>query len=206
MKFVKPLDLAVWAIVGLLACRGPETRELLFSEGFEELCDGAPCGWTQVAGASEDVRFIATIHPGEHGFSLRGDSALRFDAMVPPAPLTITMGAIEVAASARCDAGGRIEVEAGVVDGFTGTADTFRGVLLPPTDWGATAFTPLVGDDALSPDGGLGGGSLGTVVVDNARLLALTLRHLGSGACEIDHITLDGVGLATETPSSCSAD
>lgn len=202
---VKPLDLALWAIVGLLACRGPlEARERLFSEGFEELCDGAPCGWTQVAGASDDVRFVATIHPGEHGFSLQGDAALRFDAMVTAAPLAITMGAIEVAASARCDTGGRIEVEAGVVDEVTGAADTFRGVLGPPPEWGVTAFTPLVGDDALSPDGGLGG-SFGTSTIQ-ARLLSLTLRHLGSGVCEIDHLTLDAISAATETPGSCATD
>ena len=92
-----------------------------------------------------------------------------------------------------------------MVDEVTGAADTFRGVLGPPDEWGSTAFTPLVGDDALSPDGGLGGGSLGTATIDG-RLLSLTLRHLGSGACEIDHITLDGISAATETPGACGSD
>ncbi len=66
----------LWMLLFCLACRQPEQAPTrLFEEGFEELCDGMPCGWAQTGGDDGAVRFVETIFAGEHGVRLTGDGA-----------------------------------------------------------------------------------------------------------------------------------
>lgn len=187
---------ALYAIAGLLACRSTPVVDRLFEDGFEEQCDSGPCGWTLLPGAGS-ATFTSTIHEAEHGVLFEGESTIRYATPTEPEPISINLGAIEVAVSARCDEGSRLEFEAGLVNPETAVAETFRGTLFPSDEWGRFQFTTLVGDDALS---GTGISSAAMNVFIDARLLSLSVRHVGPGVCELDHIAIDTVGEATDVP------
>jgi hypothetical protein len=69
----------LWALIAVVvslgACR-TRRRPRSIGEDFETVCDGTPCGWERVRG-SPIKRSVETIHPGEHGLRLTGESRAR---------------------------------------------------------------------------------------------------------------------------------
>lgn len=189
----------LWSCLGLLACRElPEGPTRLYEESFEDVCvdesTGAetPCGWSQIAGPEGGASWVDTIHPGEHGIRLAGEGTIVRGPAGMERTSVLRFGAVELYVSARCDVGTQLIVEAGLRDVETGASDTFRGRATPSDEWGNGTIVALVSDFALV-DGGVSGGMFGSA---NVRIDILSLRVSGGGACEVDHMIIDDVGLA----------
>ena len=188
------------ALLALLACR--ETGEApvrLLEEGFETSCEGLPCGWAQAAGPDGAATWVSTVHPGERGLRLEGEGTAALGPGAEGASVTVVSGALEAAVSGRCDEGTALAIAVSVVAPGPRPvpADGFAGEARLPTEWSGTTFTPLVGTTALL-DGGIGPGGWFLEV------RSVRLEVVGPGACEIDHLILDGVGASDPAgPDAC---
>ena len=194
----------MFMLVGL-ACREPQVGpDRLLVETFETNCDGTPCGWTRVDGSASDVRFVQTIHPGEHGLSIAAGASAR-GPMGANGMVSIQNASLQLRASARCDRGAQLVVEAALADRATRAADTFEGRASPPSVWDDTVEVITITANQALNDGGLGGnvfGGGGTIL--DIEVLGLILRVDGEGTCEIDQLTLDAVASGAGTrPEWC---
>lgn len=164
---------------GLTAC-GPFESPYTWSDDFEgPLCDGAPCGWSRLAGAADGARWGETL-PGEHGLVLSGNGVI---VSVAPA-LSLGFGASDFNLAldliARCDLGSTLSVEIGAVEDFSAEV---RGYTPTPLNVLARWTDPRPNATRL-------GGSGETL----RSIETITLSKSGDGVCEIDF-----VGLIDET-------
>lgn len=167
------------AASALAAC-GPFDSPYAWSDDFEgPLCDGAPCGWSRLAGPAEGARWGETL-PGEHGLVLSGNG------VIVAAEPAISLGAttldfnIAIDLIARCDFGSTLTVEIGATENVTGE---LRGYS-PATLNVLSSWT-----DPRPNASRLGSG------IDELRSIdTITFSKSGDGVCEIDF-----VGLLDET-------
>jgi len=189
------------AMLLALACRDPvgDPPVHLYLESFEEVCDDVPCGWAQLEGPAGTVRFVSTVHPGEHGLRLDAGVAARGPASTARSARAM-FGTLQAALSARCDPGATLVLEAAVRATARDVVDTFRGRASPPEVWSDVITTTTLTGDLAGVDGGIGDAFGGPVDI---RIDGLTLRVEGSGRCEVDHLVIDDLGNAIARPSGC---
>ena len=171
----------VLAMCGVLGagCGGTRTVSV-YRDGFEELCEGVPCGWTQIAGP-EGAAVSSESLPGERGIMLVGDGvAIRGEAR-EPFDFVVTAQQLAVVMAARCDAGASIDVR--VVVEELGMGDTTWGdAVTPPPEWTAPTIATLT-RDPLDSSG----------FVSVQQVLGVLLQKNGPGACEIDELRVDAI-------------
>ncbi|MAQ14895.1 MAG: hypothetical protein CMN30_08880 [Sandaracinus sp.] len=190
------------ALLFVIACRqAPEPDPLLLEESFEDECSGMACGWERIEGDADGAEWVSTVHPGEHGLRLQPGATVRRTYDLGPQSVALNSGAMQGAASARCDLGGRLSFELLARDAARGP-DAYGGQPGIPTEWSTPISFSLAGDRALA-DGGTATGTTTTELT----VTALIIRNGGTAPCAIDHLRIDGFGRAIRAPaSSCDAD
>lgn len=162
----------VGALVGFVACR-PEPAARIHEEDFETLCDGVPCGWERTSGRADQATWIETIHPGEHGLRLEGETSVRGPGG-PPLP-SFDPRFLSLALTARCDAGSSLRVEVAITDD---AGDTFFGfaIVTPAAEWEPPVPVTLTTD----------------ILRANAtRVMAVGISKTGEGVCEVSELAID---------------
>lgn len=167
-----------------LGCGGDFPPRILF-EDFEDVCDGAPCGWSVTEGSVDDVAYVETIHPGVHGLSLSGDAVTvsgpgEEETSFP----TLAIGSLQAEISIRCDdPDGRVVVR--VLGEFISpdSVELFQGETFAEEGWGRFRFS-LVGRSALAMP----------VRSAEFRIANVTISKRGAGTCVVDTLEIDDLG------------
>jgi hypothetical protein len=153
----------------------------LFREDFESVCNGAPCGWTQIAGPAGAASYVETL-PSEHGVELVGDG-VAIARTVTGANASTNGAADQIDATlrahvvARCDPGATVTVIATLLGAGT-SIDVEGGATYPPT-WDGSRIVFM-----LLPVEPTNAGASFTSVV------RVVLHKQGAGACEVDYVSL----------------
>ncbi len=175
----RPPMIAALALLALVpACNGA-SDQALWRDDFETLCDGVPCGWSQVAGPAGAVTYVETA-PSEHGLQMRGDGVAISrtadgDEVLVPA-MAASMRAHVVA---RCDAGSQITAIVTVRNLTGGLPIDVSGVATYPSTWDGTRTTfDLFVTDSGDRD------------AQYDDILGVVLHKEGPGVCEVDYVSL----------------
>lgn len=165
--------LAMGSVV-LVGCPRLDEGSYVFLDDLEgPLCDGAPCGWTRVAGPDDGARWGESL-PGEHGLHLSGNGVV---VRIEPAVMldfSMTDNQLALDLIARCDPGSTITVEIGATGAFGGGTVGLEPMPLNIlTSW--TERRP----NAVSL------GSMGTSI---GSIDSITIAKSGDGLCELDWI------------------
>lgn len=166
------LGLAAMLSPALSACDPAGTRYLWIEDFEGPLCEGAPCGWSRIAGEEGGARWEQTL-PAEHGLVLRGDGVVvvaRPDVVVATGASDLTL-ALEVVV--RCDVGAALSVEIGATDRLSGELQSFTPRVTPLVSWLEPRPTAAR----------FGTGRLSIGSIDS-----ISLTKTGEGACEVDFI------------------
>ncbi|GAB4204884.1 MAG: hypothetical protein OHK0013_20220 [Sandaracinaceae bacterium] len=172
------LVIGLVSIGAALASGCPRFEDAYFyREEFEgPYCDGAPCGWTQVAGSAESAR-IEEILPGERALVLEGSGLI---VRVEPDVAVGNVGDSVVALDliARCDLGSTLAVEVGASESFSGNILSFTPTLTSGNvimDWNQGRPRAVA----------LGGGRTVIATIDS-----ITISKSGDGVCELASVGL----------------
>lgn len=168
--------IALLVVAGAIAgCDTPEDPFVLHEEDFETVCAGTPCGWAQITGPDDAVRYVETL-PGDHGLELVGD-----DVTVRGGPGEIPPDFYQQLSArlvARCDPGAVLDVRATFELRDRRTV-TFEASFGPPSDWSA-----VLPDESLRPVDPV------PPPWELTRVLGVSLRKTGAGSCEVDYVAL----------------
>ncbi len=166
------------ALALVASCARPAGTPL-YRETFEEVCDGAPCGWEQVAGPAGGAMFVETI-PGEHGVRLIGDGVAISGPVSGDEVIGGSIPASQLQAHiiARCDDGAILSIIVSMQD-VAGTPIDMVTSLRPATTWdGDRPVLPLTArDPPITPS-------------SFSDILGIIIRKEGPGACEVDYLSL----------------
>ncbi|MBX7194991.1 MAG: hypothetical protein K1X94_23255 [Sandaracinaceae bacterium] len=159
--------------VGGAAC-GPFSSDYLWSDDFEgPLCEGAPCGWTRLAGAPESARWSQSL-PGEHGLTLEGNGVIVSNDLGLTLALSTFDSSLALDLIARCDLDSSLTVEIGATEDVTGAPLGYSPTRLRVL----TSWTEGRPNAAAFPSSASSLRSLDT----------LTIAKSGDGVCEVDFI------------------
>lgn len=169
--------LAFAALASIASCNGT-TPTPLWREDFETACDGAPCGWTQVAGPMGAATWIETA-PSEHGVELSGPGvAIARLATGHEVNGLHPVGSLKAHVVARCDPGAQLTLIVTVQNAAGGPIDVSGFATFPSTwDGSRTTFDLFASDSALSS----------AQFID---ILDVVLHKEGDGLCEVDYVSL----------------
>lgn len=173
--------LALGAIV-LSSCNPAVDPDIVYEEGFETLCDEAPCGWVQSRGPDGAATWVETL-PGDHGLRLDGDDVFVRGPAAPMLERIVGANTVALRASARCDDLASITVRATIED--ASRVVTLEGELVPSSSW-----EPMLRDVSMSPVDGE------PPPYNVQRVLGVSMLKHGDGSCEIDYIAIRGLNLA----------
>lgn len=166
------------ALATIASCASPPGTPL-YRATFEDVCDGTPCGWLQVAGPAGAAIFVETL-PGEHGVRLIGDG-VAISGPVAGDEVTsgsISPGGLQAHIVARCDAGAVLSIIVSMQD-VSGEAIDMVSSLRPAATWdGQRPVLPLT---ALEPP---------VTPLAFSDILGVIIRKEGAGACEVDYFSL----------------
>jgi hypothetical protein len=171
---------AVGLLAGLSGCPGPRRGDLVWEEDFEASCGGVPCGWVQSGGPEGAVRSRETL-PGEHGIELVGDGVSVRGPAGERLPRSTSAEEVAVRMTARCDAGGVLEVRV-TIETVDGVRVTFAEELVPDPEWAM----PLP-DQVLTPIEGPSG------PWNISRVASVGVRKRGDGTCEIAFLAIRAI-------------
>jgi hypothetical protein len=168
---------AALALAVLVAGCGGHDWNGLWHDDFETVCDGAPCGWTQVAGPAGAVTWTET-GPGEHGLAMVGVVAVSIspeaDEVAAPAPVS----SLKAHVVARCDRGAELTLIVSVRSAAGGLIDA-SGSATFPSEWDGTRSTfDLFANDSTSSS------------LEFNDIVGIVLHKEGAGACEVDYVSL----------------
>lgn len=154
----------------------------VFADGFEEVCDGAPCGWTVQAGTTGTAVYNETL-PGEHGVLIDGSPmAILRDMSGDELTVAVNSATVVAEMAARCEGSVTLTFEIGVESLASGEIQTFSADFNPPSTWDGT----LDARTLTSTGSGFG------ILFRN--IVALRIVKSGEGACEIDYVALRDPG------------
>lgn len=190
------------AILLALACdeNEPPPIRALYSETFDETCDGAPCGWERVEGEPDQAAVVSGAFEGDRAIALRGTGVtVRGPGRDTPVDAQLQFGSLQTRLRARCDAGGELRIAMVVSDetSTTGVVDVLEGTVTPAGDWANATIGTLTASTALA-DGGVSGGPFGGT--RRIRILAVTLAKTGAGECAITEIQIGDFGTLSPPP------
>ena len=170
---------ALTVFSAIAGCGGHDARAL-WRDDLESECNGAPCGWTQIAGPAGAATYVETV-PSEHGISLVGagiavSRAAEGDELLGS---TDTVRAFCAHVVARCDTGSELTLIVTVTGVGSGAAIDVSGTATFPSEWdGTRSMFPLFPDDMTD----------GTEQFSD--ITNVVLHKAGPGACEVDYISL----------------
>jgi hypothetical protein len=175
------LALVALALGALASGCGGHAWDGLWHEDFEVVCDGAPCGWTQVAGPTGAATWIET-GPSEHGLLMTG---LGVGVAISPAGLEQTgsdaVSSLKAHVVARCDRGAQLSLIVTVRNAVTSAQLDVSGTATFPSEWDGTRTTfTLFANDATNS----------TAQFDD--VVTVVLHKEGPGSCEVDYVSLSG--------------
>ncbi len=172
--------LTLLALLSSVAGCGGHDARALWRDDLESECNGAPCGWTQIAGPAGAATYIETV-PSEHGISLVGPGVAVSRAAEGDELLgsTDTVRSLRAHVVARCDTGSELTVIVTVTGVTTGTAIDVSGSATFPSEWdGARPMFPLFPDDTTD---------VNEMFSD---ITNVVIHKSGPGACEVDYVSL----------------
>lgn len=171
---------AVLALALLACAAGCDGSSVtpLWREDFEALCDGTPCGWTQVAGPAGSASWVET-GPSEHGVQLSGAGvAIARTATGDEVIGSDPVSSLQAHLVARCDTGAQLTLIVTVQNLSGGPVDVSGTATFPSTwDGSRTTFSLFPTDSA----------NAGAQFVD---ILSVVVHKEGAGACELDYVSL----------------
>ncbi len=172
--------LVVFALSALSAasCARP-ARTPLYRETFEDVCEGTPCGWVQVAGPPGATLFVETL-PGEHGIRMVGDGVAISGPVMGDEVVgeSIPAGDLQAHVVARCDEGAILSIIVSMQE-VSGTPVDMVTSLRPAPTWnGDRPVLPLTAREAT------------VTVFGFTDILSVILRKEGAGACEVDYFSM----------------
>lgn len=166
----------VAALVAMYACGGGgPPKEYVYVEDFEVLCDEVPCGWERVAGGESQATWVETIHPGEHGLRLSGETSVRGPGSEDEVEPFYTSD-VRAVLAARCDGGSELVVEV-IFAGENGEPVVQHTTVAPYADWTGPTHGWLDGASDIRA----------------TRVLAVGITKTGAGTCEISDLVLEVV-------------
>lgn len=168
--------------LALSGCPPTASDVYVYFESFEgPLCEGVPCGWSQVAGPSGSVQWSESF-AGEHGLHFSGSGvAARVE---PRRTLAFATSDVELALDliARCDPGGLLTVEVAAIDATDGQTRAYEPNITVLGRW----TDPRPPTSRLQSDLSM---ERRITTIDS-----ITIIKSGSGSCEVDAI---GIFLAS---------
>lgn len=163
-------------LVGLGSSAGCRPAEdYVFVEGFDEVCDGVPCGWSVQAGTGGSARWNQTL-PGEYGLLLEGSPMAVIREVNDAEPETaVSTASLVMEMAARCDGDVTLTFEMTVSSLASGELQVLTAEVNPPSTWDGTL-------DArpLSSPGGFG--------VLFRDVVSVRVVKVGEGTCELDYL------------------
>jgi hypothetical protein len=169
------------ALAALASVSGCNTTDAtpLWRDDFESVCDGAPCGWTQVAGPAGAAVWIETA-AGEHGAQMTGPGvAIARTAAGDEVIGSDPVSSLKAHVVARCDTGSQLTLIVTVQNVAGGAPIDVSGSATFPSTWDGSRTTfDLFADD---------GANSSAQFVD---ILDVVLHKEGTGTCEVDYVSL----------------
>ncbi|MGE0786515.1 MAG: hypothetical protein AB7S26_12665 [Sandaracinaceae bacterium] len=159
-------------IVSALACDPVPAPALMYSEDFESVCDGAPCGWSQRTGEPSQATYVETFHPGEHGLRLSGSVSVR-GPEAPEDALRLRGSSVTFEAATRCDLGSFLTATV-VIRTDAGEMFDASALVTSEPEWGRSGVRLDFIDTIV-------GGHVASVILDKE----------GGGVCEVSDMTVD---------------
>ena len=172
--------LAVLAVLSVIAGCGGHDSLALWRDDLESECNGAPCGWTQIAGPAGAASYVETV-PSEHGISLVGSGVAVSRAADGSEPIgsSDTVRSLRAHVVARCDTGSELTIIVTVTGVSTGGPIDVSGSATFPPEWdGSRSMFPLFPDDTTD------------VNEQFSDITNVVIHKSGAGACEVDYISL----------------
>lgn len=168
----------VFALSSIVGCNSAYSAPL-WREDFETVCNGAPCGWAQVAGSPGAVTYVETL-PSEHGVEMVGDGVAISRPGGGAVATSSTISTLQAHLVARCDPGASLTIIVSLTNLSGGPPIDVSGTaVLPPTwDGTRTRITTFVPMDSTNA----GAQFIGIV--------AVAIHKERSGVCEIDYLSL----------------
>lgn len=157
--------LSVLVLIVTAACETDRVTPL-YSEDFEVLCEGTPCGWVRSVGTPDQATWVETVHPGEHALRLTGDVTVHGPGSDAASPVS---GTLWLQITVRCDLGSFLTADI-VINDATGSRP-YRHSVEAQQDWTQDICEIFTG-----------GGP---------RIVAIRLTKRGTGVCEIANIMID---------------
>lgn len=177
-RFFLPSSLAASLAASALAVTAPGCRpadDYVFVEGFDEVCDGVPCGWSVQSSSGGTARWNETL-PGEHGLLLEGTPMAVIREVTGAEPATaVSTASLVMEMAARCDGDVSLTFEMTVASLASGELQVLTAEVSPPSTWDGTL-------DARTLSGSGGFGVLFRDVV------SIRVVKVGEGTCELDYI------------------
>lgn len=172
------LGVALGLVGAAAGCNGT-TDVALWRDDFESACEGAPCGWVQIAGPRGSATWIETV-PGEHGVQLVGAGVAISriagdDSVIFPARVS----SLQAHVVARCDPGSQLTLIVTVHDQATGMPLDASGSATFPSTWdGNRSLFDLFAADATARN----------ATFDD--IVSVVVHKDGEGTCEVDYVSL----------------
>ena len=171
-------------------CDDQKARLVVYEETFENLCDGAPCGWAVLQGPTGSVNTVTTIHAGETGVSFAGDAVIiRSNGSGNRGPNGAITFPLEVRGYGRCDENSTLRIRVRTQDPVTSEQLTYLATPAFGTEWQAQVESALVPVDGRSE-----------VYSDVGRsVLYVEIEKTGQGNCEIDDFEIGDAAFRART-------
>lgn len=159
---------ALLSVLVLIVTAACETDRVipLYSEGFEVLCEGTPCGWMRSVGTPDQATWVETVHPGEHALRLTGEVTVRGPGSDAASRVSSTL---TLQITVRCDLGSSLTADIVINDATGSRPYTHR--VVTQQNWTQDICW-------FNTDGG-------------PRIVAIVLTKRGTGVCEIANIMID---------------
>lgn len=200
MRMSRSRLVVLGATLGALAC-GPLERTddggRTFFDDFEQTCDGAPCGWSTVAGSALGAQWVETFHPGDHALRFVEDGVtLRRDL---DDVSRLTSDFMTVRAAARCEEGATLVVRV-AVENLDGSAPaTFEATLFP-----AEVFTLDPSSTLLRVEDPRGDAGIDDGFARSRRIRAIGITKRGRGQCDVSILEFrDGAFFGDDVVRGC---